>query len=661
KKETFKKIKYFECLLLNLIFSSKEEEVSLAREVNGAEMNRFVFPKRPRMEKKTCDGGETSQACSIDENPEMPGPEQDRRDEEGQLPAFSADNPCNSSLEDDISSWPCDGPMGPVLQKYPSKPFGNQQRSFNKSWMDQYTWLEYSMSEDAAFCFSCRHFLKQSHGFHIEPTFTSSGFNNWRKASASLKSHHESMGHKFAMEAWSEFKQTETSGSRISNMLDKGHSALVMENRRYMKAVVESLRYTACQGIAQRGHSEAEESANRGNFRELLDVIGLFDPVVKKKLDNNPSNAKYIHHDIQNEIFSVMAKMIRTQISDEVRDAEYFAILVDESKDVSKKEQISVIVCHLKQGTEQMQEEFLHFTAADGLVAGSLLASIKHTLSQCNINLQFCVGQCYDGASVMSGCNNGVQAVIAVIDEKFVLHLILFEDVFRTTKFMSDQLQTPDLAAADDLAESVITALSEKRTEEKWKEIREQAEDLCAKTGLSSLSPRERRPVQTARRLEGFVVEAPLERTHMESLNDLKIHSFFPVIDKLLMEMKRRFSTETNNVLRGVPALSPKHSSFLDKEHILPMARHYGIGEENLSAELYQVRQLFKRKEEQGHQIGTTQEILSLMRPYKDAFIDLFKLLSISLTLPVTSVSCERSFSCLRRLKNYLRNTSEDS
>lgn len=271
-------------------------------------MDRFVFQKRPRIDQKTSDGGEASQASSVDENLVMPGPEQDQGDEEGQLPSFSADNPSNSGVADDISSRPYDDPRRPVLQKYPSKPFGNQHKSFNKSWMDQYMWLEYSMSKDAAFCFACRHFLKQSHRFHIEPAFTSNGFSNWRKASASLKNHHESMGHKFAMEAWSEFKQTQTSGSKIGNMLDKGHSALVMENRRYMKAVVESLRYTACQGIAQRGHSEAEESSNRGNFRELLDVIGLFDPVVKKKLDNNPSNAKYIHHDIQNEIFSVIDK-----------------------------------------------------------------------------------------------------------------------------------------------------------------------------------------------------------------------------------------------------------------------------------------------------------------------------------------------------------------
>lgn len=48
------------------------------------------------------------------------------------------------------------------------------------------------------------------------------------------------------------------------------------------------------------------------------------------------------------------------------------------------------------------------------------------------------------------------------------------------------------------------------------------------------------------------------------------------------------------------------------------------------------------------------------MQPYKDAFMDLYKLISISLTLPVTSASCEHSFSCLHRLKSYLRNSSGD-
>lgn len=48
-----------------------------------------------------------------------------------------------------------------------------------------------------------------------------------------------------------------------------------------MKAVVENLRFKACQGIAQRGHREGESSHNLENFRELLHVatatLGLTD------------------------------------------------------------------------------------------------------------------------------------------------------------------------------------------------------------------------------------------------------------------------------------------------------------------------------------------------------------------------------------------------
>jgi len=83
--------------------------------------------------------------------------------------------------------------------------------------------------------------------------------------------------------------------------------------------------------------------------------------------------------------------------------------------------------------------------------------------------------------------------------------------------------------------------------------------------------------------------------------------------------------------MRGVSALSPNHTSFLDKKNdTAHAARHYGISEENLSAELYQVRRLLQRKEEQGHTITSTKEFLSLMRPDRDAFIDLYKLMHIS-------------------------------
>lgn len=72
----------------------------------------------------------------------------------------------------------------------------------------------------------------------------------------------------------------------------------IMENRKYLKAVVENLLCTLCQGIAQQGHSERERSSNRSNFRELLHVTA------------NSGQEASNHNNIQNDIFTVMADMI---------------------------------------------------------------------------------------------------------------------------------------------------------------------------------------------------------------------------------------------------------------------------------------------------------------------------------------------------------------
>lgn len=43
----------------------------------------------------------------------------------------------------------------------------------------------------------------------------------------------------------------------------------------------------------------------------------------------------------------------------------------------------------------------------------------------------------------------------------------------------------------------------------------------------------------------------------------------------------------------------------------------------------------------------------------KTTFPNLYKLIQIALTIPTTSATCERSFSSMRRLKNWMRNSME--
>lgn len=63
---------------------------------------------------------------------------------------------------------------------------------------------------------------------------------------------------------------------------------------------------------------------------------------------------------------------------------------------------------------------------------------------------------------------------------------------------------------------------------------------------------REKRQTQTAKHLVDFIVEAPIERPGMGNIDDLKTQSFYPVLDRLLKELRRRFSIEANDVL-GAP------------------------------------------------------------------------------------------------------------
>lgn len=52
--------------------------------------------------------------------------------------------------------------------------------------------------------------------------------------------------HKLSTDAWAEFNIRKEDGSKIKNALSEGHVKAVQENREYMRAVVELLRFTVC-------------------------------------------------------------------------------------------------------------------------------------------------------------------------------------------------------------------------------------------------------------------------------------------------------------------------------------------------------------------------------------------------------------------------------
>ena len=99
-----------------------------------------------------------------------------------------------------------------------------------------------------------------------------------------------------------------------------------------------------------------------------------------KRLEEGPSNAKYVSPQIQNELLDVIGGMVREEIGD--------AIMADESKDTSKVEQVSIALRYVIQGN--VYERFVTYVHASSLDAVSLTKYITDTLTSLNLPLENC-------------------------------------------------------------------------------------------------------------------------------------------------------------------------------------------------------------------------------------------------------------------------------
>ena len=205
-----------------------------------------------------------------------------------------------------------------------------------------HNWLEYSVNRDAAYCFPCRWFSSRLN--RPDAPFTKIGFRDWKHATGQngrLIEHRKNMAHVEAVHTWEEYKLNLQHGTTINQSLDKIGMNVIKENRHYIKTISEIILLCARQDLALRGHDETEESLNPGNFRSLLTFISNHDQIVRKRIKEGPQNSKYTSPEIQNELLGAMGDMVLQTISNEVQKAGIYSLLADETKDISRKEQLS--------------------------------------------------------------------------------------------------------------------------------------------------------------------------------------------------------------------------------------------------------------------------------------------------------------------------------
>ena len=132
-----------------------------------------------------------------------------------------------------------------------------------------------------------------------------------------------------------------------------------------------------------------------------------------------PACVNYKSPEIQNELIELLGSMIRERICREVQQSGAFCLTCDESRDVSKDEQLAVVITNLGMFCTEMtlcvRTVFVNDTVERPFCRGD---DICQVLTRNGVNLLNCVSQTYDGASVMSGKHRGVQKKIRDITGK---------------------------------------------------------------------------------------------------------------------------------------------------------------------------------------------------------------------------------------------------
>ena len=102
--------------------------------------------------------------------------------------------------------------------------------------------------------------------------------------------------------------------------------------------------------LSFRGSSEELRKDNKDNFLSIIQLLSKYDTVLYKLLQLPEGSPKYLSPLIQNELISVLAEEVLRNIKSELQSGPFFAIILDTTQDVSKRDQLSEVFRYVKIG-----------------------------------------------------------------------------------------------------------------------------------------------------------------------------------------------------------------------------------------------------------------------------------------------------------------------
>ncbi|XP_073360019.1 uncharacterized protein [Aegilops tauschii subsp. strangulata] len=501
-------------------------------------------------------------------------------------------------------------------------------------------------------------------------TFTVKGFDKWKKVNngkecAFLKhmGTTPSSAHNFAVRCYENLKNNPI---HIDKVMKKQTKQMVLDARLRLKTSIDAMRWLMFQACPFRGNDESEDSKNQGNFKEMIKLLASYNKDVQEVVQNAPKNAKYTSSTIQKEIASIISRKVQTSIKEEMGNSK-FAILVDECRDESKKEQMAVVVRFVNiEGL--IRERFLDLVHVSDTCALTLKNKIIAVLVDNGLNVQDIRGQGYDGAILRSvatdrsatrnsrGDAAGALKILNTFDFVFILHLM--ERIMKITDILCVKLQNKslDIANALDCVSNTKSLLAELR-QDGWESLFEDVKSFCVKHEIDI-------PDMDQRYVD--VTKSRNKHHNTTVIHHYKVDVFNVAIDQQVIELNDRFSSQVTELLNLCSSLDPRHDAF-DKSKICTLVEIFyptdftSQERDRLECELphFQLDTLNHPEIKNCKSLADmTKGIIKTGKSSDYPMVE--RLLRLVITLPVSTATAERAFSAMKLVKTRLRSKLGD-
>ncbi|XP_047264454.1 uncharacterized protein LOC107865199 [Capsicum annuum] len=428
-------------------------------------------------------------------------------------------------------------------------------------------------------------------------TFSTKGFRNWhRKDSFGVHIGPPNSIHNQSKRKCEDLMREEQSIEAAFYKLDDKSKN---KYRVRLYASIDVVQFLLNQGLALRSHDESESSLNKDIIKDL--------------------------------------------------DGDYFALLVDESRDVSHKEKMAICLRYAdKKGF--VMEEFIGLIHVKDTSALSLKKAIVDVLAHHSLTLAYVRGQCYDGARNMQVSKRCVQVGELVLLISNILNVLgdsfKLVDEFRESQKekLQEALDMGELKMGRGLNQELgLIKAGDTHWGSHYKSFGNFISNFASIVdALDSL-------VKNARITNDLNV---LLQKKEQDISNAMI---------LLQELNDHFNEVTSDFLNAVACLNPidTFSSF-DIKKILVMAKLYPdefnmrVLENQLVNYTIDVHDIDKRFSNLGELGELSRKLVETKKHLIYPLV--FLLVKFSLLLPVANASVERAFSAMKYIKNDLRN-----